>query len=711
MARYAKGNQRVRSSGAATKGVSQQTLEGARKLREQTTSLTSEVLLASLGGLATSRDVVSIRVGNVSMRDLISGTSPAPSAELTALEETLKKAKMQGGLMSIPTLAEPSLDGSGPRLRRAQDNSLEVAYQTCRLEAKSASGSYEWFPEIIKVNWQAEIRRSGTRGSGTVDHFADLEVASCWAKYAKALATDSTKIRALDSVNPSSTKDEATSLKEFLAQNWFVHDCFNAICQFYNALNIPWHTDPEARRLYRYWLAGESAGGDAVVFSARTDYNDGGWYHKGHWTDEKHPIRLRPRLMPDFPKNRLGAIPRAAREMWDRFGPFGDNNRFPIDFRIRAGIVTSDVKYPNFDDRSAAEGERQIDYSDAVINRAFVIPMALDKSRLQGNQNALSIRIVDPVAFGSQRSEVLQKIAFQILGGQLGDYFGNTINFPEMLRNLLSDWRSFSWDDRITLDKVPFQVSAPLRMYLDWAIDWANSINARTPDRVLSQARTSVVATNWKWKDFLGEAGFVEKAATAATTASNEGKGSDVVDAVIQIGGTFTELIPGVGRLIGGAVTSAMPLITKLIRFSPPKSTSRDDLGRWKPVVERGYLSGDPLSDVPAEGKPLHEVQTLPGFCRTRAPVAPSNVRPEESRPPPASCPDGQVMGPDGTCVPAPPPESCAEGQIVGPDGVCVPAVVEREGLSTAAKVAIGIGAVAAIGGGAFLVYRITRSR
>lgn len=682
-----------------------------KKQRSDQDSSTVDTLL-SLGGptltnpLATSRAEVSIPIGNVSFMDLIAGTQGqgplAKSAELTSFEDSLKKAGMIGGLMAVPYLSEPSLDDSGPRLKRDESGAMSVVYQTCRIEAKTASGAYEWFPEVVKVNWTAASRIEGNRASGSIDHFADKEVASRWAKYAKALTSDAVKISALDKINPKNG-----SFWQFTAQAWFVHDCFNAIAQFYNALNIPWHTDPTARDMYRLYLAG-SAGGDRNFFTKDLDHNENGWYHKGHWTDENHPIRLRARLMPDKDERSLGLIPRSVREAFNRIGPFpamgleGESNtKRPIDFRVTAGLTTWDLAFKSsFEDRIVAKGNVPIDYSNDLYNRAFVNPASMDWARMpDGSEAAVVLQ-------GAKTNEELIRL---LAGTFISDLSVRLLTYPYLLTGYICDWRAFSWSQNpfgnIVVGYPPWQCTAPLRSYLNWAIDWAASIASRSPEDVLSKSRANVIATNWGWTRSLGSE-FAEIAATATSRAETEGKGSDLLQAVASIGGEVGASIPNPkAQLIAGAVSSVLSLVNKFIRFSPPKSTARDDLGRWKPIIERAYLGGDPLSDVPAQGIPRFIVPTLPGFCRTRAPVAPSSLRPEDETPPPPPPPS-----PSSEEFPL---VTCPEGQTVLADGTCGVAPAEQgKGLSTTAKVAIGVGAATlVVGGGAFLIYTLTRKK
>lgn len=606
----------------------------------------------------SSNDTV-IRIGPVSNLEFVSG-SFTRTAAVQAFESSLRAAGLEGGLVSVP-YGGPS--GSGPRLVR-DGGGLSVVYSTCAIPAVRSDGSSLWSPEVVNVHWQASTRR-GTTGSGTVKHFADTQVATMWAQYADALANDPDKLAILDSVDPAAG---ASGLPFFLAQQDFVFDCFHAIAQFFNALNIPWHTHPGSRDLYRKWMAGRYSGGDSVLFNPRADYNEDHWFSKSHWTDERNPLRMRPLLKSSVADDRYGIIPRQARDAWNRFGSKpGSNESFPVDFRIRAGIGLNKLDGSwKMDD-----ADPPVDYQDNVLNEAFVIPFSLDFNAI------IETGRKDPVAM--PRDEAMRRLAklkdfspFDL------DYGSQNIETSPTYRvGRVCDWRTYAWDDRIHVAVTPWQVAAPLRSYWQWAAEWAALLAQSNPEQVLSDSRVNVVRTNWQWTESLGPEGFNRAAATSDTRADREGRGSDVLTAVSALTDAASGAIPVVGNIIGGVVSGGLNLINQFVRTGPPRSTARDDLGRWKPKFERAYLGGDPLSTVPADGIPLHRVPTLPGFCRSRPTVPPSELRPEEETPILTDQPGG-----------------IQDGNLS-----------IESGISTEGKIAIGLGVAAAVGVGGWMFY------
>lgn len=580
--------------------------------READALVQSTSVRIKLGSMTNDQFVTGILPA--SNRVALAATSPLDLREFDAIEAQIRASGLRGGLIGIPFGGSSPF---GPRLS-AQSGEIFLRYERCEIPAIRANGSSMWQPEIVNVQWRATTRR-GTTGSGTVAHFADLEVARNWAQYAKALANDEYKLAILNYISPNAGQ---AGLEYFIAQHEYVYDCFHAIAQFFNSLNIPWYTHPASRDLYRRWLAGRFAGGDSVLFNPRTDYNEQHWYSKAFLTDERDPLRIRPLLTSPTPDERYGIIPREIREKWNRFGSKpGENDQFPIEFRQRAGIALKKL-----DGRwLLPDNDAPVDYQDNVLNEAFVIPFSLDFNAIIATGRA------EPATL--PRDRMLDFIA-RLDGGDVidEDRWGNTASVSHRIGRV-SDWRTYAWDDRISFGFPPWQAAAPLEMYLRWAREWADIIAAADPAQVLSDSRVNVIRTNFQWTESLGPEGFNRAASTADTRAEREGKGSDVLSAVSALTGVTSSAIPVVGSIIGGVVSGGLNLINQFVRTGPPRSTSRDDLGRWKPKFERAYLGGDPLSTVPAEGVPLHRVATLPGFCRTKIPVPPSDLPPEQEPP------------------------------------------------------------------------------
>lgn len=599
---------------------------------------------------------VAIRIGPITSAEFVSGSYPK-SPDLVDFESKMAAAGFDGGLTAVPYGAA---SGSGPRIVRGSDG-INVAYSTCQLPAVRQDGAAIWQPEVVEVRWTATTRR-GTTGSGSVKHFADVQVASMWAQYANALANDPVKLEVLDSVDPASGQQ---GLAFFLAQHDYVFDCFHSIAQFFNSLNIPWYTHPQSRDLYRKWMAGRLSGGDSVLFNQRSDYNEDHWFTKTHWTDERNPLRLRPLLKSPVADDRYGIIPRLARDAWNRFGSKpGENERFPIDFKIRAGIGLNKLD----GNWRVDDADPPIDYQDNVINEAFVIPFALDFNAIiqTGRKNVASLpesEIVRRLLKFKNYVPAIDVDSGGVVGGSTGFRVGK-----------ISDWRTYAWDDRVHFAVVPWQVATPLRVYLEWAAEWARMLASTTPETVLTDSRVSVVRTNWQWTEALGPDGFNRAAATSETRADREGRGSDVLTAVSALTDAASGTIPVVGNIIGGVVSGGLSLINQFVRSGSPRSTARDDLGRWKPRFERAYLGGDPLSTVAADGVPLHRVPTLPGFCRQRAVIPPSTLRPEDEERPPVGGSNLNVRS-------------------------------QESEISTGAKVAIGVGVVAVLSAGGYALY------
>jgi hypothetical protein len=244
----------------------------------------------------------------------------------------------------------------------------------------------------------------------------------------------------------------------------------------------------------------------------------------------------------------------------------------------------------------------------------------------------------------------------------------------------IADWRSFSWTGYVGAPNQ--QAGAPLRDYLEWAREWAYAIATRGAARTLRDSREYVMKTNAKWVRYLGgPEQFVETIAGRDERLKQElkGTGGEVANAIVggiadTVGSIFGGMTGGVVNLVTGGVKAISSVITSLINTGEIRSFGRDDLGRWKPSLERATLRGD----VNDPEQPPDSLPVVPAwFCRN------PNLNPQ------------QEMDRRTPMVPGP----VARDMFEGPP----------PGLSRNAKIAIafvGTGALVFVGAGVYKYWQ-----
>jgi hypothetical protein len=502
-------------------------------------------------------------------------------------------------------------------------------------------------------------------GDGKIYHFADPALADAWKFEARRLVNDTARLAQLNAPLDRNNK----TLK--YAQLAYVFEITRALAEYYNACGIVWWNDPVARRLYRKWISGppdKSNGADAMreQFGQRTPYAK--WTHGNRvlewWeSNEEYPYAGPSR----------GAIVRGARDKFLRHYPRPtDAPKHPLKFAQSCGLWVS----------STSVNESYIVARD-VINRPFAL-MGF------GATCGMAPREVD-----GYKREVLVKCqglafdkAFDGVGKEFDKpYTGAGIGPLEIVGQndafVWDDWRStyFDVEPDILSNEInttsPLKIAAPLRDYLPWLKEWVDALGGRPPQATILDSRTFVAWQNIKSADLVGgveayirQLGAKEPEIQAMRNATDPGLQTAAVS-VAALGAASASLTAGWGALIGGAAAATITLVD-MVTPGTVRDFKKDDLGRFKPIIERAQTSGDPTRNT----KPGYNVPSPPGFVRTA-----EDVQRAAARSPILDLIEGQ------TPPPAPPPAPGATPGNVPPD---------QASSSTAAYV-VG-GALAAVG-------------
>ncbi len=478
-------------------------------------------------------------------------------------------------------------------------------------------------------DWTRERIPIGDSGQ-FIFHWMNADKAGRWFRYARAVARDAARIAALDA--PVRFDDAGRKV----AQVAFVYEVTRALAEGFNCLNIPWYTHPDSRRLYREQLAGppRMLGGSTItaLYNASQDYSLA-WFHG----DERLP---RERYDGGSIAEFVAPLPRAAKSWLRRYyGRPGQAEGHPVEFAQSAGL------YLDFDDAANSNGVRpdakhiEVNYNEFVRNRGFAFMrdvMAVDRGvdpRHPEGYPRIAERVTRWMDWGGYPNErcrmsdggVCRNIApnhiemavgisaiaalgpvYALAASAVGVYAGG----DPALRSW-DDWRNAWFDEAATLlpgtevdGRIPLKAAAPLRDYLPWLLAWTEMMADADMFDAVFNARRFVLEENDRQMRFAGGGGaeaFIQNVQSLAERIEAQQHQRSVAAgitaaAIAALGAGLSGVTAGISAVAAGAVSAIILLADTMIE-KPTTGFGRDDLGRYKPVLERGWLSGDPSSD------------------------------------------------------------------------------------------------------------------
>ena len=463
--------------------------------------------------------------------------------------------------------------------------------------------------------------------------WVDLPKAWLWVDRARQLLNASASLDATPSADvrqrmrPGVSGGLPADQAKMLLQMRHVYLIGEAIANVYNALNIPWSNDPSARTLYRQWFAGPPDGSSsAQVLSHlynRLDPYALQWFR----SNDYRPMTDRP-----TERNQIlfgGIMPRGAEGLFNRY--YTANENHPRQFVFGAGLWL-DVA----DQVSGGYPDPDMTYllADRVQNRAFSVlggfvqtsPNASETGvyrRLTQQINASmpwvnqhpTGRRVDPrsasaptgggpfvrndvaVSPFATRAQIDSGVPDQDYLRALGAGLGPTA-IPD------DNWHNF-WYDEAVLPGTPLMIGAPLANYLQFYDQWVHLLETTTMRQVVFNANVFAVYSNasqihangGNYQSFLGDAlGMPQEIQNQITqqdpTLNAVSAGLGLTAAAVSSIGPYG----AIAGLILGAASAATKVAAALVR-QPIRGLYRDDLGRFKPIIDRGWMSGRPSSN------------------------------------------------------------------------------------------------------------------
>lgn len=431
----------------------------------------------------------------------------------------------------------------------------------------------------------------------TIAHWANKPRACSWFQQAQNWLRDYPSLEQCDAPrvwsSVPSRDDMARNEEQSRKQIDFVFRVVNAIAQGYNALNLVAMNDPMVRRAYHKWISGPPEGdtvpeqllswfepassfGGGVTTSAQ-----GRRYGRWFFPNEKNPIfggtvkRNATILRTTGARSPAGMIPLHARVEFQRLYPNAGTH--PSEF-----VIT--VKIPLKRQPRAEEPPNTIaEYQTFTRNEAEVNP----------------VRSPATASFFGNTGR-----GFMPDSSELPALPGNSTVFW--------DWRATFFDTTVLGQEgsdIKLGLVAPMRAYLDYLAEIVEAAMSRSMDQIILDTRVYVGWLNTAQilygyrRNSEAFIGAVQRTEGDALRQQLEGN-QDLRTASRLVGGLgagiATVLAPtGPGALVGGVIGLISGVASGVMNAvagawkADVVGKGVDDMGRWKPVLQRGYLSGD----------------------------------------------------------------------------------------------------------------------
>lgn len=494
---------------------------------------------------------------------------------------------------------------------------------------------------------------------GTLQAWMDIDLANAWRERIAQLLTDGALRASL--YGPIDPNDRGALAQRQLR---YMGDIAEAFANYYNALNIPWDSDPRARYVYRRWLAGDPEGLD--VPQRKSHLYDKYTAYSSQWYQWDSAWPRSDRFDVQTAGDVHGLLPKRARELFNTY--FQPNDRAS---RHKTEFVASTGLYIDLDENTTLWPDNAIT-SGALAhtrNRAYV---TMDRRiTLRGGAR---VYVQDSYDDYQRARQVYERFVNQcIMFGGVGFPYlpappngawvmtagasagvGDGVSPPHATDGWLGgtdpynalptdgpdhgmgmygsgdpgsanwdDWRCFWWDFPFAGvdNEIPLKAVAPLVEYLTMYEEWHAELAARTPQQVVVQARAFAAYVNMQQivkagsqSQFLSGVGGADAHVEAEVTTPDPtitavSTGIAAFGAAIAtVGGPYGAVI----GLVAGAVSAVMKVANAVIAHGVGRDNYRDDTGRWKPRIQPGWLQG---SLVEGDGPQMY-VEPPPGWVR-----------------------------------------------------------------------------------------------
>ena len=439
----------------------------------------------------------------------------------------------------------------------------------------------------------------------SIAQWCDLRLAQQWLNEAKRLR-DQIMAEKPDPIPTSGYRAQLTD--QYTAQMNKINSLVNAVASYFNCLNIAWHTFLPVRRLYwKYFVTGTETLSPA---EERSQYNrDGsiaGWYQSG----DPFPI---------VDGSSRGLLTKQA---WDLYRAHrGDASR--IHFVPAVGLTLSLPAYTvNGTDHAPLQTLYEesaltniLMYQPDVTNQPFTIPgwqFALlsdaDLSPYFGKcptvtKPGYATQPV-PLLFPNHCTDITPIALVPVPVPTSPAWIGDT-EIPLGL-----DWRAFRFDNSIHLSGDPMKAYLGAYFYLPYFSEMIDVLSNWDAQQVILNAKQYTAF--WNGRVLTGNGDIQSTLSTAFREAMSGDAGLMMAAGTVgAIGAALSGVTYGISAVVGAVGATALSIAARQPNLSKV-GVGRDDLGRWKPALERGSLSGSP-NITTQDGRPVLDVPSPGG--------------------------------------------------------------------------------------------------
>lgn len=394
-----------------------------------------------------------------------------------------------------------------------------------------------------------------------------------------------------------------------------------SIMHGFNALNITWYSYPESRRLWRKYIAGPPQ-----IIGSSSDFAEFGLhdYNVGWFTSNKNnsqwpgwgcapggtcvPFSSSP--APGTTTLGSGSVTDAELRLAQSVPDFGSPpvGRSSLgNYAELTPTLWPFINVPQIDVDANGVPSYPHDQQGNVLNDPTSAPT------VQNTSVYWSLGFVDERQ-GNPDDNFLSapQGAFRNAGSPGGPNI-------DMGSGTTQDANVFSFDNPSVGYK---RIGIPLSYYVPWLDEWIGILQSHDPQSIVAASRIYTTYVNNKSANtyYGGPQNFIRQVINLPqnyemqeTTGSLQNDLRVAGNAAAAVGGALAGVTFGISALIGGAAALALNIAASTVRNTA--NIARDEFGRFKPVFERGWLSGNP-GDSTTAGLPLLVIPAPSGFTR-----------------------------------------------------------------------------------------------
>lgn len=445
-----------------------------------------------------------------------------------------------------------------------------------------------------------------------------------WANVPLFMAHVREALRLLANMDPAldavpNFSDERATARQARLQFGFLMQVAKHISYAYNAAGVLWYNDPDHRVIFRKYLAGSPLaveGNNIAIYGKAASWGGTRWYQP----NEEFP------LVPAGSVAGMGILPQQTRDLLNRFyKPWGALTDRGATHRIQFVQQFSFVVSP-----------QDSEINDRTIANVYNAGSLKNGTLFSWNAEMYECTNVmaEPWSSDDQTREdrrcFVRPFHKRVLAVPVGSMpAGYEVPYNTGYTEEVADWRMFMFDQNMNAfdPHVNLRVAPPLRSYLPYLAEVAESLNARSAYEVIQDARAFPVFNNEKTFEYNNNGDRARTIADAIVTQADilqqQAAGSAELRSASQITQSLVTTVGAalpfpanlVAMFVGLGANVIMSAINGTLVKGRIRGHGRDDVGRYKLLLDPQVLYRDiNASTAPAFPDPP---ETIPsGFTQ-----------------------------------------------------------------------------------------------